>query len=503
MGFSQLVSSFGTVRLIETTTTNSWQPWPMASSRTSQRSARSSWMHLRGTRPSFRVTWRLSSASSCWNPVQEAIRRNVPTDDWGRLISIDGLDECKREDQNKQREILKTIDKVFFARGVKFPFLIALSSRPEAPVREALESLFTGHLIHIDLNDEKYQASADILEYFRQEFEKIRTLHKLPNADWPCSTELQSLVANASGQFIYAATVIKFIAKGRMRLDERLKMVLLLGNDSTIAQNPLQLLDQLYKKILQLAQNKYAETANEVVDHLAVVKMVRYIALAKKERLLSDDRKVEEWRVEDQELAVTKLEWPTQQAAFKKFLDVKEETLHATFYDIHSLVDTKTWAFYHRTLTDFLSDKNRCEEHFVSPESIRRSLVLCALRVLRDPPSQLSGDGDFKVREYTLVIGKTIIKDAIHTLPVDSDVIDAMGRLLGVLERHRCDNCHHTGSREKHVGIIQEFQKALKEAEVGKVLPSGVVGMWTTGIDDIVGHVGAQGSAVLAGGSWN
>ena len=165
------------------------------------------------------------------------------------IIIIDGLDEC--EDLNSQRDILALIGQVTMDRDVAIRFIIA--SRPEHQICDMFkkEPLFsrTRRLVL----DEGYDTAADIERYLRDKFEDIHSRNKdlMPDVEspWPLESDLQMLVWQASGQFIYAATVIKFVdSDADFRTpEEKLNIILKPGPMQGSAFSEL---DRLYTHIL-------------------------------------------------------------------------------------------------------------------------------------------------------------------------------------------------------------------------------------------------------------
>jgi len=167
------------------------------------------------------------------------------------IIIIDGLDEC--EDFNSQRNILTLIGQVTMDPDIAIRFIIA--SRPEHQICGMFnkEPLFsrTRRLVL----DEGYDTAADIERYFRDKFEDIRLCNRdiMPNvkSPWPLKDDIQTLVRRASGQFIYAATVIKFVESDAdfCTPDERLNIMLKPGAMQGSAFSEL---DRLYTQILSV-----------------------------------------------------------------------------------------------------------------------------------------------------------------------------------------------------------------------------------------------------------
>ncbi|KAJ7616037.1 hypothetical protein FB45DRAFT_1064193 [Roridomyces roridus] len=124
----------------------------------------------------------------------------------GRVLLIDGLDEC--DGTPVQREVLR--------------------------------------LVKVE------QAFADVEVYLSQEFSRIHEEHRETMVDipapWPSFSALNELVTKSSGYFIYAATVIKFIDDRDFRPTDQLDIVLDTSLDCD--PSPFEPLDKLYLCIL-------------------------------------------------------------------------------------------------------------------------------------------------------------------------------------------------------------------------------------------------------------
>jgi hypothetical protein len=167
------------------------------------------------------------------------------------IIIIDGLDEC--EDLNSQRDILTLIGQVAMDPQISIQFIIA--SRPEHQICDMFnkEPLFlrTRRLVL----DEGYDTAADIERYLRDKFEEIYSRNKdiMPDVEnpWPTKVDLEMLVWRASAQFIYAATVIKFVDSDTdfRTPEEKLDIILKPGPMQASAFSEL---DRLYTQILSV-----------------------------------------------------------------------------------------------------------------------------------------------------------------------------------------------------------------------------------------------------------
>ena len=176
---------------------------------------------------------------------------------------IDGLDEVeaansreprrdphevRMENEADQEEILSAI--LYASSSSTSPFRIVVASRPE----RVIQAFFTAEGAHVTqwiFLDDKYKPDADIALFIRASFAKIRRRYRLP-ATWPSNQDIRSLVLNASGQFIYAATVIRFLQSGKhpncqALLHDILEQTLSCGE----AGHALAPLDALYTRVLK------------------------------------------------------------------------------------------------------------------------------------------------------------------------------------------------------------------------------------------------------------
>ena len=167
------------------------------------------------------------------------------------IIIIDGLDEC--EDFNSQRDILTLIGQATLDPNIAIRFIIA--SCPEYQICDMFNKgpLFskTRHLVL----DEGYNTAGDIERYLHEKFEDIHSRNRdiMPDvkSPWPLKDDLEMLIWRASGQFIYAATVIKFVdcdTDFRMP-DEKLNIIL---KPSPMQTSAFPELDRLYTQILSV-----------------------------------------------------------------------------------------------------------------------------------------------------------------------------------------------------------------------------------------------------------
>ena len=175
------------------------------------------------------------------------------------LVIIDGLDEC--HDKATQQSILQLLCKSITVHKLPLRFLIG--SRPESHIRASFdqESLYT--ITHRVVLDETLNPGGDIRVFLQDGFAKICATNPILShveQPWPGEGILDLLVQRSSDQFIYAATVLKFV--GADFCSPKKQLALVLKPDSTAFSD----LDQLYTQIL----SAYPSTVN-IVQVLGII----------------------------------------------------------------------------------------------------------------------------------------------------------------------------------------------------------------------------------------
>ncbi|PPQ87592.1 hypothetical protein CVT25_006086 [Psilocybe cyanescens] len=165
-------------------------------------------------------------------------------------IIIDGLDECAGS-KRMQSEILSLLSKALIEHNIPLRFLIV--SRPEYWISDSFE---IGPLVDITkpvcLRDNK-DADVDIEKYLREGFDKIYEenipiMSSTPRP-WPSYHIIWRFVHSASGQFVYASTVLEFVGASSNFCDprEQLRILTTAGPHHASAFSDL---DKLYATIL-------------------------------------------------------------------------------------------------------------------------------------------------------------------------------------------------------------------------------------------------------------
>ncbi|KAJ2927358.1 hypothetical protein H1R20_g9732, partial [Candolleomyces eurysporus] len=294
----------------------------------------------------------------------------LDSDSFPHAILIDGLDECSGE--ANQAELLSTI-KDCLLDDPDLPFRIFIASRPEWAIRSALHSEPEGYLYQlayqIPLSD-KYDATGDIRRYLWRKLQDIgrRSYDRRAHSPlWPTKEDIEKLVAAASGQFVYAATVVKYVSERHGSPVDRLRAIIDWTPEGCQQTRPLELLDILYRNILSTAKELYeAVDTNRGRDFLLLIRA---------HQINSEIRMKFGYAVNH----------------FDEIVSHEEGGYQVLFSDLHSLVscyqdriDPTAWhmRFYHRSFSEFLDSEFRAQHLFVSETRARQYVVDSCLQRL-------------------------------------------------------------------------------------------------------------------------
>ncbi|KAF4621697.1 hypothetical protein D9613_012831 [Agrocybe pediades] len=238
-----------------------------------------------------------------------------------RLIIIDGLDECSSI--NSQRDLLSTLQETTNTTSL-IRFLVC--SRPESHLNSAFSlPCIVPILSNIFLYNDCV-ARDDVRVYLNNKFKQIKEGHvfrrMLPDL-WPTPEIVDALVNKSSGQFIYAATVVRYVESPRHRPDQRLDAIFNLR--PPFKDLPFMELDALYRLIIFKAEN---------------VEIVADILVFPAHRGWYYSRDIE------------------------KSLLLEEGAVEVMLADLHSIIAYSPYGdleFIHKSLADFLCDPQRAE----------------------------------------------------------------------------------------------------------------------------------------------
>jgi len=275
------------------------------------------------------------------------------------LIIIDALDECK--DKEPASTFLSILSRyVGEIPGVKF----FITGRPEPRIRLGfrLESLVLITEV-LKLHEvEPEVVDSDIELFFQTQLTKL-TKNRSDcdlTEEWPSLSDIKILCKKAAGFFIYASTVVKFVASENDLPSERLAIITSLPQSTT--EEGKSGVDQLYIKVLEQAfHNTQADNNQRSSRFRAVMGMV----------LLTFN--------------------PLSIESLSELLRNHPSHIRSTVRSLHSLLlipdstEDPIRAF-HKSFPDFLTDQERCEDthFFVDPTVHHAEILLSCLNLMEE-----------------------------------------------------------------------------------------------------------------------
>lgn len=289
-------------------------------------------------------------------PLAEAAEKGVSITSPRRVIIIDALDECSSVDiagscmtardriarEEEQMRVLKVI--VDAAKQPFFPFRVLLGSRPERAIRTFFADCPPQDFLSITL-DESYDPNDDMMflvHFKRQDISRTLGIDE----SWFSENMIRMLVKRASGQFIYIATVLRFIeeARGCSRShQDRLQSVLETPRqyrETDCVDSPFHQLDRLYARVL--------ESSPDPQFSVVWLRVIHFLSSTKKVPAAFVDR----------------------------FLESQSGDVERLLGNLHSILSVppkdeaheRHYRFYHLSFPEFLCDPLRAKEFYVADE---------------------------------------------------------------------------------------------------------------------------------------
>lgn len=201
------------------------------------------------------------------------------------------------------------------------------------------------------------EAQDDVRRVLCDGFDDIRKRFRdVLDEPWPCESHLRRIATAASGLFVFASTVLKFVGdRDRGNPDAQLSLVLrFLGTSPTPgATNPLHALDLLYKQIL----------SDIPLDNLATTK--RILSL----HIYYPRQKISAW-------------------ALANFFGLDKASFYAALRGLHSVIDVpapehahvQDIKFYHASFGDFLKYSMRSGSFFIDEGKAQADIASHSIR---------------------------------------------------------------------------------------------------------------------------
>ncbi|TEB29574.1 hypothetical protein FA13DRAFT_1734785 [Coprinellus micaceus] len=284
-------------------------------------------------------------------PLREFRRNSHLTAGLPKIILIDGLDECdpdwKEEvqspieaserhtlQQSKEEVQVEILGALLQAvNDPAFPYKVAIASRPERIIRRFFSFNSASRCVEMFLGN-GYNPDRDITVFLESKFEEIRRNHPHLPDSWPGDLVIRKLVKNASGQFIYVATVLRFVETPSNSPRVQLEIALSLRPPSPAS--PFNPLDALYARVL-----------NTSSDPMLAIKWLKAYCY------LDIDAGIRTW-------------------FFNRLCESSEGEVENLFENMSALVyvsdqrsiTSAQYTFYHKSFQDFLGDPDRYGAYF-------------------------------------------------------------------------------------------------------------------------------------------
>jgi len=266
----------------------------------------------------------LTLATQGWDSTQQTI------------VIIDGLDECI--DERQQTDILSAISNAFMTHELPLRFLIC--SRPEHDIRMRFERSDLQSATARLVVDTDNTVTHDIATFLEAEFSRIHREHCIQETPWPPEGVIQSLAERASGQFIYASTIIKFIDDRHFQPQQRLDMVL--GILPHGMWSPFADIDLLYTHILD------AVPASKVEKTLLCLGAVIYHSHLRLSNVPITNR-----------------------AFLNEVLQLNSGGVEHLLRELQSVLNVRPYVFIrHKSFSDFLSCTTRSGRYYIDKEIV-------------------------------------------------------------------------------------------------------------------------------------
>jgi len=293
---------------------------------------------------------------SLCSQMEKLIVRPLKATQVATLIIIDALDECKDEEPASailsvlSRYIDQILDVKFFITG-----------RPEPRIRSGFRLQSIRPITEVlRLQDVKRSSvDDDIKLFFRtrlNDIVKTRSDCDLTQ-DWPNPSDIDILCKKAAGLFIYASTVVKFVAFRNRTPAEQLDRIISLPQST--AHEGRSGIDLLYTQVLEQAVDDMDTDAREIYSRFRTVVGATLLVFN-----------------------------PLSTMALSDLLRIP--SISTTLRSLHSLLLIPESAedpicAFHKSFPDFLVDPSRCkdERFFVDPGVHHTEILLSCLNLMR------------------------------------------------------------------------------------------------------------------------
>lgn len=283
-----------------------------------------------------------------FDPMTAAIADDPSSSGWTYVVLVDGLDECAPD--TSHRQIINLL-----SNSTSSQLSIIIASRPEHVIRGSFTAPSIRDRTETLALDNNYLPDEDIRSYLLDCFREIKASHpsrcSIPMY-WPSQENVNKLVTNASGQFIYAATVARYIESSRNNPVNRLNTILSARLSPGQMDKPFALLDALYHDIFR--------TVADIRKVLEILRVLLYFS-----------------------------GYCDSISKVGRVLGYSSGDILSILCDMHSLVrvqespeqpDDPRVDLYHASLGDFFSDPLRSMDLYLHPQKCQEFVFSCIVK---------------------------------------------------------------------------------------------------------------------------
>lgn len=186
---------------------------------------------------------------------------------------LDGLDQCTGG-KDSQVLLIHAVAKYLAAQS---PLIIILiSSREERHLTMAFNTTTVDNILLRLTLDERYATYHDIRVYLQDKFNEIKATHPcrdLIDDNWPTSSDIEAILSESSGQFIYATVVLNFVSCPYSYPPDQLKIILENQSNQYGPSTPFDELDRLYHHIFSQVDEDTMRVAVRILEHVVLEKV--------------------------------------------------------------------------------------------------------------------------------------------------------------------------------------------------------------------------------------
>ncbi|KJA17109.1 hypothetical protein HYPSUDRAFT_206472 [Hypholoma sublateritium FD-334 SS-4] len=149
--------------------------------------------------------------------------------------------------------------------------VLVISSREERHLTMAFNSTNIDNVLYRLSLDSDYTSDQDIRRYLIDSFDEIKKTHPARNhidRGWPAPSQIDDLLSESSGQFIYASAVVNFISSPYSHPPDQLEAVLESRSCRYSPSTPFEELDKLFFHIFSQVDKNIIDLSIRILGYI-------------------------------------------------------------------------------------------------------------------------------------------------------------------------------------------------------------------------------------------